>query len=340
MKVFKVLTIDGGGMKGYYSAKILSLFEADLKKKYGCDTRIVDYADLICGTSTGGLIALALASRIPTETICEFYEKKGPLIFKNSQGVFALLRQTILGGKFSDKQLKSALREMFHERTIGDSDCLLCIPSYDFSQGTYALFKYDHKEGNLSRHNSLPMVDIALATSAAPTFFPLAQIKKLNETQYVDGGVWANNPSLVGFTEAAWYFVGPRKSFDHLSLLSISSLNYGTGKPPFLNRRRSFVQWTPELFDLSLIGQSEFSHFFMNLLQQQEIFPMTYSRIPSAKISLEQAPYIRLDLASEKSIALMKQFAEDMYFSVRNNPKIQLFFSQPKTYCINKTKVT
>ena len=101
MKQFKVLTIDGGGIKGLYSAKILSFFEADLRRVHGDAARIVDYADLICGTSTGGLIALALALRIPAEKICEFYETKGPQIFKGSQGFFALLRQTLFGGKFS-----------------------------------------------------------------------------------------------------------------------------------------------------------------------------------------------------------------------------------------------
>lgn len=136
MKQFKVLSIDGGGIKGLYSAKILSLFEADLRQEHGDTARIVDYVDLICGTSTGGLIALALALRIPADKICQFYETKGPHIFKGSQGFFALLRQALFGGKFSDKPLRDALDEMFQEHTIADSHCLLCIPTYDFTQGT------------------------------------------------------------------------------------------------------------------------------------------------------------------------------------------------------------
>src|SRR4051794_20697124 len=123
MKPFKVLSIDGGGIKGLYSAKILELFEADLQASHGKDARIVDYADLICGTSTGGLIALALALRIPTATICEFYEKKGPLIFKGSQGRLARLRQTLYRGKFSDEPLRAALAELLQDHVIGDSDC-------------------------------------------------------------------------------------------------------------------------------------------------------------------------------------------------------------------------
>ena len=332
MKQFKVLSIDGGGIKGLYSAKILSLLEADLRRMHGDAARIVDYADLICGTSTGGLIALGLALRIPAETICHFYETHGPKIFKGSQSWLALLRQTLFGGKFSDEPLREALNELFQERTIADSDCLLCIPTYDFTHGTYGVFKFDHKEGNLSRHNSLPVVDVALATSAAPTFFPLAQIEKENNTQYVDGGVWANNPSLVGLTEAIWYFVGPGKAFDHLSLLAIASMNYGSGRPPFLKRRRSFLRWAPDLFDLSLIAQSEFTDVFLSLMQRLQIIPMTYTRIPSAEISSKQQEYIKLDLAVPRSLALMTQFATAMYHEYRKKPPVAEFFAEPKTY--------
>ena len=332
MKQFKVLSIDGGGIKGLYSAKILSLLEADLRRVHGDATRIVDYADLICGTSTGGLIALGLALRIPAETICHFYEAHGPKIFRGSQGWLALLRQTLFGGKFSDEDLRLALEELLQKSIIGDSHCLLCIPTYDFTHGTYGIFKFDHKEGNLSRHNFLPMVDVALATSAAPTFFPLAQIAKENNTQYVDGGVWANNPSLVGLTVALSYFVGPGKSFDHLALLAIASMNFSSGRPPMLKRRRSFLRWAPDLFDLSLIAQSEFADIFLNAMQRLQTIPMTYTRIPSPEISSEQQKYIKLDLAVPQSLALMNQFATDMYHKSRKMPAIEGFFAEQKSY--------
>jgi uncharacterized protein len=329
---FKVLAIDGGGIKGLYSAMILSLFENSIRKERGDDERIVDYTDLICGTSTGGLIALALALRVPTETICKFYLKHGPHIFKGSQGLFALLRQTLFRGKFSDKPLRHALEEMFQDHKIGDSQCLLCIPSYDYTHGTYGVFKFDHLEGKLCRHNLLSMVDVGLATSAAPTYFPLAQIELENSTQYVDGGVWANNPSMVGFVEAMRYFVGPGKTYDHLTLLSVASLNVGSGKPPLLRRRRSFIRWAPDLFNLSLIGQSEFTDIFLSLAQKESAFPMSYIRIPSPLISSEQIRYIKLDYAHPRSFALIRQFATDMYHRVRLNSDTEKFFTERKTY--------
>ena len=218
---------------------------------------------------------MALALRIPAEIICAFYEKHGPLIFRGSQGFLARFRQTLFKGKFSDRILRAALVELFKNSTMGESHCLLCIPYYNFTHGTYGVFKFDHKEGDLRKHNKLTMVDVALATSAAPTFFPLAQIERDNEImgQYVDGGVWANNPALVGFLEAIWHFVGSGKPYDHVELLSLACLNYGTGKSPLLKRRRSFLQWAPDLFDLGLIGQSEFTHMFLDRIARQNSFP-------------------------------------------------------------------
>lgn len=107
------------------------------------------------------------------------------------------MKQTLFGGKYKDGPLKMALNKMLGEHKIGDSESLLCIPSFDYTNFTYAVFRFDHKEGNLTRHNSIPMVDVGLATTAAPTYFPLAQIEMQHDVQYVDGGVWANNPSLI-----------------------------------------------------------------------------------------------------------------------------------------------
>jgi len=331
MAKFKVLTIDGGGIKGLYSATILRLMEEALQKN-NPEAHLVDYVDMICGTSTGGLIALALALKVPARTVCEFYEKDGQKIFHGSQSLWAMLRQLFWGGKFSDQALRKALVDMYQGKTIGDSQCLLCIPTFNFTHGTYGIFKYDHKEGNLMRDNQLPMVDVALATSAAPTFFPLAQIKLRNDAQYVDGGVWANNPSLIGFTEAMRYFVGEGKAFDCLHLLSIASLNPRMGHPPLLKRRRSFVQWRSDLFEVGLIGQSEFADVFLNFWEAQKKSPLIYKRIPGPEICGNQVGYIQLDLATPQSFALMKQFAETAYFQVRMDEKITGFFQEPKLY--------
>lgn len=336
MKTFKILSIDGGGIKGLYSARILQQFEENLQKENNDpDLRIVDYFDLICGTSTGGLIALAISLRKPMVDICDFYEKHGSKIFPSPNSFYRkYIRQTFFRGKYSDKYFKSVLTDFFGDHIIGDSHSLLCIPAYDYTNSTYALFKFDHKEGELSRHNKLKYIDVALSTSAAPTYFPLAQIKEENNSQYVDGGVWANNPSLVGFTEAIRDFVGASNTYDSMQLLSVASLNINTGKPPMLRRQRSFIDWAGDLFDLSLIGQSEFCDFFLSTIIKKTNFPLEYVRIPSAEIAPQQVSYISLDNASIKSINLMKQQSDDMYHRFKTDETIKEIFSSKKTYII------
>src|SRR5690554_1646152 len=100
---FKILSIDGGGIRGLYSAQLLAVLE---KRVSG---RLVDYFDMICGTSTGGLIALGLAIGIPASTIADFYFEKGPQIFPARYRWIRLLSQLLGRGKYSNAALKYAL---------------------------------------------------------------------------------------------------------------------------------------------------------------------------------------------------------------------------------------
>jgi len=219
---FKILAIDGGGIRGLYTAWILNEFERDIKKIYGSDTLIGDCVDLVCGTSTGGLIALGISQRIPMNEIVDLYLKSGPIIFNGSQSLIKKLRQVFWGGKYKNVELKMHLDRIFDQKKIGDGRNLLCIPSYDFTNGTYEVFKFDHTEGNLSRHNNLKVTDVALATSAAPTYFPVSSIELEGNRLFIDGGVWSNNPSMVGYLEAIRYFVGKNRKYNVIKMMSIS----------------------------------------------------------------------------------------------------------------------
>ena len=291
---FKILSIDGGGIKGLYSSTILE----HLESKFGGSCS--DYFDMICGTSTGGLIALALSQKIPASEISKIYTKHGKDIFPKQNKLVGLLRQTLWKGKFKDEALKNVLTEIFGEKTIGESNNLLCIPSYSFTDARPWIFKYDHKEGNLDRDNKARYVDVALTTSAAPTYLPLAEIDLYDYKQFIDGGVWANNPSLLGLVEALTYFVGEGKPYDSIQILSVSSLNNTAGKPTGLKRNRSFIQWRNDLFETSLIGQSHFSHY----------------------------------VATDKALHLIRGKGNDRGTLASKDPEIAKFFQSQKTYKI------
>ena len=325
-KPFKILSIDGGGIRGLYSSTILE----HLEQRFG---PISENFDMLCGTSTGGLIALGLALRIPAKEISEIYEINGRKIFPKRTRLGGIFRQTLWNGKYSDNPLKEVMHGVFGGKKIADLNNLVCIPSYSLTDAKPWIFKRDH--GKMDRDNECLVMDVALATTAAPTYFPLCEIPHYNNKQFIDGGVWANNPTLIGVIEALTYFVGKNKEFSSIEILSISSLNNTAGKPIGLKRQRSFINWRNDLFDSSLIGQSKFTDYFMNKLCEMNEIKINYIRIPSEEISAEQQHLVKLDSASEKAIQFIKGKGNDRGFIAKKDPKIESFFKYKKHYKIN-----
>jgi len=326
---FKILSIDGGGIKGLYSSTVIE----HLEKKYdGCCS---DFFDMICGTSTGGLIALGLSLKKSASEISKFYEDNGGLIFPKGNKFIGRLKQTLWRGKYSDVPLKRALELFFGEHKISDSNNLLCIPSYSYTDARPWIFKFDHKEGGLDRDNKARYIDVALATSAAPTYLPLAEINYYDHKQFIDGGVWANNPALIGLTEALTFFAGKEKEYDSVQILSVSSLNNTSGKPTGLSRNMPFIKWGNDLFETSLIGQSHFTDYFLSRLNILTGIPVEYKRIPSESISAEQQDLIQLDIATTDAIRLIRGKGNDRGTLASKDPDIARFFQTKKTYKTN-----
>lgn len=330
---FKILAIDGGGIKGLYSSTILEHFE----ERFNC--LLSDYFDLLCGTSTGGLIALAASLKIPMTKVSQFYQEEGPKIFPK-QSVLWLprilgkrmtvgdLKQVFYKGKFSDGPLRNALHGVFGSHKIADSHNYLCIPSYTITEARPWVFKKDHHE--LDRDDKAYYVDVALATSAAPTFFPLAEIPYYDHKQFIDGGVWANNPTLAGLIEALRFFVGTDKEFNSVKILSVSSLSVAGGKPVGLKRQRSFWSWKKDLFETSMTGQSIFSDYFMSQIQKISEVDIDYFRIPTADIAREQEDHVQLDVATPNALRLMRGKGNDMGEVYKKKPEIESFFAKQK----------
>ena len=187
-KRFQVLALEGGGLKGVFAAAALAELEADF------GTRIVEHFDLITGTSAGGLIALGLAAGCSPEQIVQFYLDEGRKIFPTSM----LRRLRRVRRPYDPTPLRDALEQMFGPLTLDDSKIRLAIPSFDQTSNDVYLFRTPHHPKLRRDHREL-LVDVGLATSAAPTFLPAHQHRGL---RLIDGGVWANNPTMVGMVEA------------------------------------------------------------------------------------------------------------------------------------------
>lgn len=191
---FQVLSLDGGGLRGLFSAAVLAAIEEDLQ------TSVVDHFDLIAGTSTGGIIAIALGLGLRPAEIVTFYETHGPRIFSNTLR-WRWLRHWV-APKHSGAKLEAALRETFGGRLFGESQKRLVVPSYNLGDDDVYLFRTPHA-AHLRRDGRVPAWKVALATAAAPTYFPAC--RAVDRIRLVDGGVYANNPAMVAVMEA----VGP-----------------------------------------------------------------------------------------------------------------------------------
>lgn len=237
---FQILALDGGGIKGLFSAAVLAHIERDFS------TKITQHFDLITGTSTGGIIALGLGNGLSPKEIVDFYINEGPKIFPTKR--FSFLSKYFCC-KYDNQSLKECLIECFQDKILGDSVVRLVIPSYNINEDDLYLFKTPHNE-RLRRDWKVPMWKVAMATSAAPTYFPV--FSELDSIRLVDGGVWANNPTMVGIIEAI--------NLLEVDYKSIRVLNLGTtdpvkGRPVNLNRG-GLWSWKKQAIEVALRGQS------------------------------------------------------------------------------------
>ena len=227
-RIFRVLAIDGGGIRGIYPAAWLAAAE----NRVGS---IGAYFDLVCGTSTGGIIALALGLGIPASTVLELYKSRGAAIFRRRRWTFGGL----LGPIYGSEILGQALHEAFGERLLGESRNRLCIPAVDLATGKPKVYKTNH-DPEFHVDKDLPAWKVALATSAAPVFFPAFEM--CGSDALADGGLWANNPSLVGVVEAR------RLGFDlsDVRVLSVSTGEARARMSPRAARRGGYLQYAPK----------------------------------------------------------------------------------------------
>ena len=209
---FRILSMDGGGIKGLFPATVL----AELERRYLGGASIARYFDLVVGTSTGGILALGLGANLKASELASLYELRGLTVFPTMNRLRKWLRagRNILQYHYERTALENLLLEALGAKLLGDSIVRLCIPAFEGKHSEVLVFKTPHHP-DYKVDRLEPMVKVGLATSAAPTFF-----RPLEHRGYtlVDGGVWANNPVMIGVIEALTCFTLERDQIDVLSL--------------------------------------------------------------------------------------------------------------------------
>jgi patatin-like phospholipase/acyl hydrolase len=281
----KILSIDGGGMKGLLPALVLAAFEERAGKP------VCALFDLIAGTSTGGIIALGLAAGIPAARMADFYLERGPAIFSRS------LKQRLksLGGiaeeLYDAGELEVALADVFGDRLLSSAATRAMAVAYDIEAREVVLFT------SWGGRDDYRLADVGRATAAAPTFFEPFAITSLagRVTPCIDGGVVANNPARLALLAA----MGMDFRLDGFALVSL-----GTGrceKPILYEAARSYglAQWAPQLVDVMFSGQSELVH-----LDCQASLGGQYVRLQA-----DLPGVVDMDATDAHSLAVLRQAA-------------------------------
>ena len=324
---FRILAIDGGGIRGLIAARVIERLERRMSEAAGSERGVADAFHMVCGTSTGGLLALGLAVPDPAqpgrpklsgEMLADLYVHEGPGIFGGR-----LQRLRSLWGwiapKHSPGGLREALAERFGDTRLRDALREVIVTSYDMQEPGPHFFKRWRARETDQRDAS--MVDVGLATSAAPTYFPSHE---LDGRVLVDGGVFAANPVVAAVAEALKRRgedpsgIGPQD----LLVVSLGTGQYETGFEQRRVARWGRIGWVwprggePPLISTFLDGQSDAAHHWADVLLNHEpgravVDPPEMGRGPRYHRFQVRLPRgLSLDDASKGSLAELEQAAE------------------------------
>lgn len=276
-KPFKILSIDGGGIRGVFPAMFLASYEAELKSRGIKNWQVYQNFDLIAGTSTGGILAIALALGVPAKELYDLYLNEANNIFGRKKGFFGQIKYASHERDVLEQLIREKLKETDpkgKDPILKDCKTNVCIPIFDLLHGKPSVLKNNYHP-RFTRDFHIPAYQAALATSAAPTFFSPFEAKytDLNGVDKtfknkVDGGVFANNPSLLVIIEAQEAF---KQELSNLKVLSL-----GTGYQKFSDgekrKKWGLHYWMIKdkkrrIIDLFMQGQSQLVENLISLMQ-------------------------------------------------------------------------
>lgn len=315
-----MLSIDGGGMRGLFSCAYLQGMVSTGKERFNADlSDIGKEFDLIVGTSTGAILGAGLAAGVPLSDICDLYTEFGSKIFPEklpeSKSKLLFHNRTKLN-KIGDEALREVLESKFGDLTFArlfrDRQIGLAVTAVNCSTHRAYVFKTPHDHESNHRDNNVTLVDACLASSAAPIYRSIAVINQTETTSedsmFIDGGLWANNPVLVALIEAlrntdedqkVEIFCLGTSPAPAGSVLDQSDPHWGLRKWKFGGRA----------IEYAMDSQSTVYDQMAMMLLGHINRDVSITRFPQAVPSADQASLLALDDASQQSMTLLKQLA-------------------------------
>lgn len=295
---FQILSLSGGGFLGLYTIFILNELEKEIGRPIG------SCFDLIAGTSIGGIIGLALAAEIPTNKILNSFKEHGEKIFSDRKkptstlGRYRDLARSFISSKYDSEGLKKTISEILgKELLMGDLKRATIIPSVNLTKGSPQIFKTPHHK-TFIRDLHLRALDVALATSAAPTFFPIAEI---GDELFADGGLYANSPDLIALHEAEYFLQRPS---DEIKILSIGTTTTKFSVSHEDNKNMGVKDWGSKLAQTIISAQQMDVDYIM-----KHKLGSRYLRIDQVQSSIQERE-LALDIANELAQKTIRGLAE------------------------------
>lgn len=346
-----ILSIDGGGVRGVIPSTILEELEACLQELDGSDARIVDYFDLIAGTSTGGLITAMLAApskenpKRPMFTcpeVTQLYKKFATRIFPRPRGPFGKIRKnlkSLTGPKYQPDDLDSLLLEYFDDNTwLRGMLTNVIIPAFDIKIQQPVFFSSARAQADPLENP--PLRYVCRATSAAPTYFPPVSFTLIDQSQNVsrefnmiDGGVAVNNPTYVAITQAikevrAGGMCSERVKYQGYDDLLVLSLGTGNEVSTFDSdevAKWGAVKWmvhggeTP-LLDMVFNASSDMVDYNLNIVFETQDSSKNYLRITTDNLegsakSLDDSSQSNMDSLVKTAKELLDENVKERDFS-------------------------
>jgi predicted acylesterase/phospholipase RssA len=217
----RVLSLSGGGFLGLYTASVLARLESWAGEPLG------RRFDLIAGTSIGGILALALAFEIPMARLVQLFAEHGPAVFSDRAlpagplGRLVDLSRPVTGPKYSGHALRHALEAHLEGRRLRDALHPVVIPAVDVGDCETKVFKTPHAPASLGDGHLLA-IDVAMASCAAPAYFPAVRI---GPRLYADGGLFAVAPDQVALHEVE-HFMGQDLARVHMLSVGTATAHY------------------------------------------------------------------------------------------------------------------
>lgn len=330
MGIYTILNIDGGGIKGVYTINILNKLEEEYCKPN--NKLIGDYFNVISGTSTGGIIGIAIACKIPMNKLLEIYINKSNELFHDygykdscfniSNILYNYIYPVVWGYRYNTKKLKQLAETLFKTKTIDELTTNICIPAYNTTTNKCEFFKNFTDTCEITKAvEKIKLVDVVLATTAAPTYFKQHTIK--HKGNYIDGGIFANDPTLINIIETNnIYQIDKADQYEVLSIGNIKNEEYN-------NKITYNLLNFPKLVDVILNANIDNDSEIITHLKKQ--FNFKYVKIECNIINIDidiDKKYIKMDNINKTIIKKIVELSNIDYIKYKQNEIIQHIFNK------------